>query len=98
MRKIFQSQIAMNNNISYLSVQDNRELQNRITQNAETFGENEMRSMHEELAILEESGYKSFDYEHRTNLDVLIFYFTFLLYLDREKCVAVVYVVLTMMH
>lgn len=49
----------INNNVfSILSVQDNRELQNRITQNAENFGENEMRSMHEELAILEESGYE----------------------------------------
>lgn len=51
---------AINNNFSIFSVQDNRELQNRITQNAENFAENEMRSMHDELAILEESGYDTY--------------------------------------
>lgn len=36
-------------------VQDNRELQNRIAQSAVS-DLSEMRSMHDELAILEESG------------------------------------------
>lgn len=40
-------------NISF-SVQDNRELQNRISQSTADVGE--MRSMHDELSILEESG------------------------------------------
>lgn len=36
-------------------VQDNRELQNRVAQSV-TSDLSEMRSMHDELAILEESG------------------------------------------
>lgn len=39
-----------------LTVQDNRDLQNRIAQSITT-DVGEMRSMHDELSILEESGY-----------------------------------------
>lgn len=43
------------------TVQDNRELENRLAQNTTT-EMGEMRSMHDELAFLEESGYTILHY------------------------------------
>lgn len=49
-------------------VQDNRDLQNRIAQSI-TADVGEMRSMHDELSILEESGY-----DIATDFGFLIYY------------------------